>query len=239
MALALGILGLVVWLVFLSPYSFSRFPLADQYRTFNAHQGGSYVVYLEFPGESRPSLPPALDVSASSLSGQRIQVRRVGQLGSVGAPDAYHVGRYEGRAIATVTVSGGGAFLLTIDHRPVSTADADQELPVTEGTIAVGRAWGRGWATGLWFAAALFVVPMVIGIAPVGIEQASSSAPVASARWPICKPPSSPRGPIVTSWRSTTPTPIAPCSRRSPCWTGARPGWPRSRRTARSWCTNG
>jgi hypothetical protein len=163
-AVALGILGVVVWIVFLSPYSFSRFPLADQYRTFNAHQGGSYVVYLEFPGESRASLPPALDVSASSLSGQRIQVRRVGQLGEVGAPDAYHVGRYEGRAIATVTVSGGGAFLLTIDHRPVSTADADQELPVTEGTIAVGRAWGRGWATGLWFAAVLFVVPMAIGI---------------------------------------------------------------------------
>ncbi len=164
-AVALGILGVVVWFVFLSPYSFSRFPLADQYRTFNAHQGGSYVVYLEFPGESQPSLPPALDVSASSLSGQRIQVRRVGQLGVVGAPDAYHVGRYEGRAIATVTVSGGGAFLLTIDHRPVSTADIDRELPVTEGTIAVGRAWGRGWATGLWFAAVLFVVPVGIGIA--------------------------------------------------------------------------
>ena len=91
-AVALGILGIVVWFVFLSPYSFSRFPLADQYRTFNAHQGGSYVVYLEFPGESRPSLPPALDVSASSLSGQRIQVHRVGRLGLVGAPDAYHVG---------------------------------------------------------------------------------------------------------------------------------------------------
>ncbi len=163
-AVALGVLGVVVWLVFLSPYSFSRFPLADQYRTFNAHQGGSYVVYLEFPGESRPSLPPALDVSASSLSGQRIQVRRVGQLGSVGAPDAYHVGRYEGRAIATVTVSGGGAFLLTIDHRPVSTADADQELPITQGTIAVGRAWGRGWATGLWFPVVLFVIPMAFGI---------------------------------------------------------------------------
>ncbi len=160
---ALGILGVVVWFIFLSPFSFSRFSLTDQYRTFNARQGGSYVVYLEFPGESRASLPPALDVSASGLAGQRIEVHGVGRLGVVGAPDAYHVGRYEGRAIATVTVHGGGAFLLTIDHRPVSTADADQEMPVTEGTIAVGRAWGRGWATGEWFALVVLVVPVAIG----------------------------------------------------------------------------
>ena len=164
-AVALGILGLVVWYIFLSPFSFSRFPLADQYRTFNAHQSGSYVVYLEFPGESHPSLPPALDVEASALSGQRVEVHQVGRPGVVAAPDAYHVGRYEGRAIATVTVHGSGAFLLTIDHRALSAAEADQELPITQGTIAVGRAWGSGWATSLWFGLVLLVVPVMAGVA--------------------------------------------------------------------------
>ncbi len=163
-AIALGILGVVVWFIFLSPFSFSRFPLADQYRTFNAHQSGSYVVYLEFPGESRASLPPALDVSASPLSGQKIEVRGVSQPGQVSAPDAYHVGRYEGRAIATVTVHGSGAFLLTIDPRSLSPSQAEEELPVTEGTIAVGRAWGSGWATSLWFPVVVLLVPVGVGV---------------------------------------------------------------------------
>ena len=43
----------------------------------------------------------------------------------------------------------------------MSAAEADQELPITEGTIAVGRAWGSGWATGLWFGLVLLVVPVV------------------------------------------------------------------------------
>jgi hypothetical protein len=161
---ALGIVGVAAWYIFLSPFSFSRFPLSDRFRTFNAHEAGSYVVYLEFPGESRSSLPPALDVSAVALSGQRIDVHLVGRPGVVSAPDAYHVGRYEGRAVATVTVHGGGAFLLTIDPRSVSGTDAARELPVTEGTIAVGRAWGRGWATNLWFGIALLAVPALVGI---------------------------------------------------------------------------
>ena len=69
---ALGVLGVVAWGIFLSPFGFARFPLADRYGTFTAHQSGSYVVYFEFPGESHPALPPALDLEVAALSGQRI-----------------------------------------------------------------------------------------------------------------------------------------------------------------------
>ena len=45
-------------------------PPAARYGTFTAHQAGSYVVYLEYPGESHPTLPPALDFEVAALSGQ-------------------------------------------------------------------------------------------------------------------------------------------------------------------------
>ena len=66
--IALGILGVVAWGIFLSPFGFARFPLAARYGTFTAHQAGTYVVYLEYPGESHPTLPPALDFEVAALS---------------------------------------------------------------------------------------------------------------------------------------------------------------------------
>ena len=164
--IALGILGVVAWGIFLSPFGFARFPLAARYGTFTAHQAGSYVVYLEYPGESHPTLPPALDLEVAALSGQRIEVHAIGRPGVVGAPDAYHVGDHEGRAVAEVTVHKSGTFLLTVDaegRRSVRPDPGTSRSPT--GTIAIGRGFGRGWPTTQWCGLVLFLVPVAAGVA--------------------------------------------------------------------------
>jgi hypothetical protein len=161
--IALGILAGAIWIIFVSPYGFSRFSLTDRYRTFSTHQAGTYVVYLESRGASRPQLPPALDVGVSALSGQKVDVRLLGRPGHLGAPYAYDVGSHEGRAIALVTLHHAGAFILTVEPKS-GEIDPDQEQVVTDGTVAVGRGWGRGWLTSEWSGALLVVVLVVPGV---------------------------------------------------------------------------
>ena len=163
--IALGILGAVVWGIFLSPFGFARFPLSARYGTFTAHQSGSYIVYLEYPGESQPTLPPALDFEVAALSGQHVELRPIGRPGVVGAPDAYHVGNHEGRAVAVVTVDHPGTFLLTVTPKAVGQFDPSRYLSVTAGTIAIGRSFGRGWPTTQWCGLVLFLVPAAAGVA--------------------------------------------------------------------------
>jgi len=164
---ALGILAAVAWGIFLSPFGFSRFPLSAQYRSFDAHQAGTYVVYLELTGESQPSLPPALDVEVTGLAGQRATVTMLGRPGVQGAPDAYRVAGHEGRAIALVKLQRGGPFLLTVTAKQLGQFDPSQYLPVTEGTIAVGRGFGRGWPTTQWCGLTLLALPAIAGAAAI------------------------------------------------------------------------
>ena len=161
--IALGILGGAVWFIFVSPYGFSRFPLSDRYRTFSTHQAGTYVIYLEGPGASRPSLPPALEVEVSALSGEKVDVKPLGTPGRAGAPYAYDVGGHEGRALALVTLHRAGAFLLTVEPKR-GQVDPSQEQVVTDGIVAVGRGWGRGWLTSQWSGLAV-----VLGLALPGV----------------------------------------------------------------------
>jgi hypothetical protein len=162
---ALGILGLAVWGIFMSPFGFTRFPLVDHGRTFSTKQAGTYVVYLEFPGESHQALPPALDIEATGLGGEKVDVEMLGHPGQLGAPDAYHVWHYEGRAVAIVHLHHSGAFLLGVTPKQASQVDSDRERIITEGTIAIGRGWGRGWPTTQWCGLVLLVVPSAAGIA--------------------------------------------------------------------------
>jgi hypothetical protein len=165
--IALGILGGVVWGIFLSPFGFSRFPLEAQQRSFVAHQAGSYVVYLEGPGASQPSLPPALDVSATGAAGQRVDVRPLGRPGQVGAPDAYHVAGFEGRAVAVVTLRRAGPFLLTVTARSPGEYDPTRYAGVGDGTIAVGRSLGRGWPTTQWCGLLMVGLPVLLGVVAI------------------------------------------------------------------------
>jgi hypothetical protein len=161
--IALGILGGAVWAIFLSPFGFSRFSLESQYRSFDAHRPGTYVVYLEGPGASRPSLPPALDVTAAGTGGQRVDVTRVGSPGVVGAADTYDVAGYEGRAVAIIHLRQSGSFLLTVSARPPGQFDTTQYAEVDEDTVAVGRGLGLGWPTTQWCGLVMVGVPAALG----------------------------------------------------------------------------
>jgi len=162
--LAVTIVLLVAWVIFVSPFGFTRYPLADHDRTFTIHRAGTYVVYFEFPGESRSALPPALEVGVAALSGQQIEVRPIGTPGVAGAPSAYDLGGHEGRAVAVIVAHRAGTFAVSIVPTPAGEVDQSQQRIVTEGTIALGREWSRTWLASPFGFALVVVVPMVGGL---------------------------------------------------------------------------
>jgi hypothetical protein len=162
--LALSVVILVAWVIFISPLGFTRYPLNDLDRTFTIHRAGTYVVYFEFPGESRPALPPALRIGVVALSGQQIEVHPIGTPGVVGAASAYDLGRHEGRAVAVIVAHRAGTFVVSITPTPAGAVDTSQQRIVTEGTIALGRDWSGTWlASGFGFGLVV-IVPMVAGL---------------------------------------------------------------------------
>jgi hypothetical protein len=165
--LASAVIGLVAWAIFVSPLGFSRYPLSDQDRTFTIHRAGTYVVYFEFPGESRAALPPALDVRVVPLSGQEVDVHPIGSPGVEGAPNAYDLAGHEGRAVAEIVAHRAGTFVVSITPVRAAEVDTSQQRIVTEGTIALGREWSRTWLA-TWFGFVLVVVmPILVGAALV------------------------------------------------------------------------
>ena len=160
---AVSLVALVAWGIFLSPLGFKRYPLAGMDRTFTVHEAGTYVVYLEGPGESRPSLPPAIEIGAATVGGQRVEVRPMTDPGVISAPAAYDVLGHEGRGLAVVKVDRAGTFVLHV--QPVPQADVDPSLQrvVTGGTVAIGRAATRSWLGGWWGLVALSGLPAVVG----------------------------------------------------------------------------
>jgi hypothetical protein len=163
--IACGIVGLAAWGIFLSPLGFTRYPLSDRDRTFTIRRPGTYVVYFEFPGESRSLLPPALDIGAASLSGQDVDVTIISRPGHRGAPGAYDVWGHEGRAVALITSHESGTFVVSITPTPATEVDTNSQRIVTQGTIALGREWSATWLASWGGITLLVVVPIVAGVA--------------------------------------------------------------------------
>jgi len=162
--IASGAIGLAVWGIFLSPLGFTRYPLSDRDRTFTIHRAGTYVVYFEFPGESRTLLPPALDIGVASLSGQKVDVTVISRPGQKGAPGAYRLLGHEGRAVALITSHQPGTFVVSITPTPASEVDTNSQRIVTQGTIALGREWSASWLASWGGVTLLVVVPIVAGV---------------------------------------------------------------------------
>ncbi|MGZ4726578.1 MAG: hypothetical protein ACXWB2_02565 [Acidimicrobiales bacterium] len=161
--IACGVIGLAAWGIFLSPLGFTRYPLSDRDRTFTLRRPGTYVVYFEFPGESRTLLPPALDIGVASLSGQKVDVTTISAPGHMGAPGAYDLWGHEGRAVALITSHEAGTFVVSITPTPASEVDTNSQRIVTQGTIALGREWSATWLASWGGVTLLVVVPVVAG----------------------------------------------------------------------------
>ena len=160
-----GIIGLAAWGIFLSPLGFTRYPLSDRDRTFTIRRPGTYVVYFEFPGESRQLLPPALDIGVASLSGHDVDVTIISPPGHVGAPGAYDLWGHEGRAVALITSHDAGTFVVSITPTPATEVDTNSQRIVTQGTIALGREWSASWLASWGGITLIVVVPIVAGVA--------------------------------------------------------------------------
>ena len=163
--IACGVIGLAAWGIFLSPLGFTRYPLSDRDRTFTIRRPGTYVVYFEFPGESRTLLPPALDIGAAALSSQKVDVTIISPPGHKGAPGAYDLWGHEGRAVALITSHEAGTFVVSITPTPATEVDTNSQRIVTQGTIALGREWSASWLASWGGVTLLVVVPIVAGVA--------------------------------------------------------------------------
>jgi hypothetical protein len=163
--IACGIIGLAAWAIFLSPLGFTRYALAERDRTFTIRRAGTYVVYFEFPGESRSLLPPALDIGVASLTGQDVEVTMISKPGQVGAPGAYDLWGHEGRAVALITSHEAGTFVVSITPTPATVVDTNSQRIVTQGTIALGREWSATWLASWGGVTLIVVVPIVAGVA--------------------------------------------------------------------------
>jgi hypothetical protein len=163
--IACGVIGLAAWGIFLSPLGFTRYALTERDRTFTIPHPGTYVVYFEFPGESRSLLPPALDIGVASLSGQDVDVTMISRPGRVGAPGAYDLFGHEGRAVALIRSHDAGTFVVSITATPASVVDTNSQRIVTQGTIALGREWSATWLASWGGVTLIVVAPIVAGVA--------------------------------------------------------------------------
>ena len=240
--IALGILGAVAWGIFLSPFGLHPLPARRPLPHVHAHQAGTYVVYLEFPGESRA----AAAARRRPRGGRRCRGSEV-ELHPIGHPGRRRGARRLPRVAATrvgpwpmVTAAQAGTFLLTVTPKPAGQFDPTS-TPVTEGTIAIGRGFGPGWPTTQWCGLALSAGP---GRPPAsalsGDGQAPRVAPVACAG----------HGRSAGHYRAALGAPRRSRGRRRrrqpavargdhPARPGRGPGGRDRGRTARSSCTSG
>lgn len=164
-ALALAVVGAVVWAAGLSPLGYQRGDVFDTTRRMTFRQAGEYVVYEEFEGASEPSLPLPLEVIVRDERGRSLEVTTAQQPGERSAPDPYRTPWHEGRALARFEVDEPGSYLLELRFL---TGERGRYRPFEQVTIAVGRQVSWDWFAGPWGLAVLSGVPAGIGLGLLG-----------------------------------------------------------------------
>jgi hypothetical protein len=151
----IALAGLTTWLIRLSPVGLERWRAIETSRPITFDEPGTYVIYEESPGASGRRGAPEVLVSVRSIAGRALPVRTGGDL-----PDdierTYHVGTYEGRAIAAVDVDRPGRYVVvSFPAAALGTPDRGRQPPpaidlASLPSLAVAPAgkpsrWG-GWA---------------------------------------------------------------------------------------------
>ncbi|MEZ5141255.1 MAG: hypothetical protein R2726_01870 [Acidimicrobiales bacterium] len=161
--LVVAVFGAVLWVGAVSPLGFRRFSVFDADRRIDFRQPGTFVVFEEYRGASRPSFPPALDVTVRGDA--PVTVDKLIQPGQSAAPDAYRDAfGHEGRAIARFTITEPGSYRVRVNPKPLGTYDPAEYASRTRGTIALGRDLATTWLATPWGVVALVVVPLITGL---------------------------------------------------------------------------
>lgn len=160
-----SVIGTIVWVGALSPYGFIRFPLrltpAD--RDLTISRAGTYLIFEEYAGATRPDLPSPLDIAVIDERGRSLAVDPLVEPGQRGAPFGYHLPPNEGRAVARFVAPRAGHYLLQIEEVDPTQVDANDYRGELPSGLAVGREIDVAWLRGPLGLVLFGLVPLVVG----------------------------------------------------------------------------
>jgi hypothetical protein len=158
----LGTVAMLVWLAAVSPYGFARFALIDADRTITVREGGTYVVFEEFPGATSdaPTLP--VEVSVLDGRGRPLAVTPLLDPTDPAGTPSYQLPWREGRAIAEFRVPSGGTYLVLVTLRPPGTYPSDL-YALRPADIAIGREISTSWLGSPFVAIVAGALPAAVG----------------------------------------------------------------------------
>lgn len=162
-----GVAGSILWVGALSPYSFTRFPLAEGVRSLKVERAGTYVVFEEFPGASGPTLPAPLEVTVTGPDGSAVPLVDLAEPGVRRSVDGYRVPGHEGRAVARFVAPAAGDYLVVVFERLPGTYPPDQFAPRSDVTMAAGSDLATSALGRPIVGAAMGPLPAVAGLALV------------------------------------------------------------------------
>lgn len=162
-------IGALVWVMTLTPFSYHRFDAfqvgttrgGDLLETIG--QPGSYLVFEERAGASRPDLPPPVTIGVTSRKGDIVQVEMLVPPATEASPYAYRTPWHEGRAIARFTISEPGEY--HIRAMPVSRSQVSgYRARLARTKLALGQESTTTWLGG-WAGASVFIAaPLSVGL---------------------------------------------------------------------------
>ena len=161
MSVAVGLLGLTIWLLTLTPLSFARFELSSGSTTLSATARSRYVVTAEGPDAVSLEEMPPIVITVRASGGRPVRVSElVAEDGSLEGP-TYALLGYEGRALAAFTVPQDGNYLVSVTRVGTGTPGTSGPVP---GSYAVGSEAAMTWWGSWWAALVLGVVPVAAGV---------------------------------------------------------------------------